>query len=1061
MAEQTFKSPGFFESELDLSGGTEKEIVGVPAGVASPSEMGPAFVPVTVGSFAEFEQKFGGINEKYFGPYAVREFLKSRTALTFVRTLGGGGNSNSTDFTTTMNQGTVRNSGFISKGSVGPDIKLRHRGAVQFIAAKHFLSSSEQYGFPEFTNNRSCANSANAVASLKGVNLIRGMIITSTGSCFRVMDYNEAYTAHVEGIADSATIDPTGKGPMARRFKLVLSSTSGHYSDEGKTGLRIFTASLNPSDDFYIGKVLNTDLDQFQKEEHVLYAHFPVEHEIAPVSNQAMAVGILSGSKNSSAASGDTSQNFRDLFGRFDTRYTTPRTTYFISQPFGSVEHDLFYFETISDGAVANSKFKISITNLKRSSNDSDPYGTFNVQVRKFDDTDTSTSVIEEYRNCTLNPTSDDYVAKKIGDMKAVYNFDAETDSEKRIIVTGKYPNVSPRIRIVMSSDVEDKDIPAGSLPFGFRGIPSLKTTDSLTDLTTTPIRGLYDNPGAAGNSRLSHMSGSGGTSDLVFSLTCSIVPPVPFRFKVTKGNVSEDSGRFGPGAKGSTEIVDSRLYWGVKFERVAPTGSLVDSTLNPNASSEPNRIIKNFSKFLGISKLDALVTGSGADEFNNNKFTLAQVALRNYHDKANIDLSIDNYITASAKEHMIEACYVRDGRPEADTLALYAASDSSDLRITLGSLTLLTSSVKFNKFSDYMKFSNFFYGGFDGLNILDSDMRRMNDKASSSDTGGKAVLGNPTAGTSEDIGLDSSSKYGTGASNNTISSYRAAARILTDPMASRVNIVVIPGIRDSALTDYVLERTREYSQAIYIMDIPHYDGDNNRLFEGAAGRPAVDKTSENFESRALDNNYGATYFPDVSIADSSTGIVKKLPSSIAALGAIGFNDSISYPWFAPAGFNRGALDFVVGVDAKLSAGDRDALYESRINPIATFPSAGYVIFGQKTLQQARTALDRVNVRRMLVEVKRLVSEVANRIVFEQNTPSTRSGFVAQVTPLLSLVQSQQGIDQFKVVMDGTNNSQEDVEQNRLNGRIVLVPTRAVEFIVIDFVITNAGVSFE
>ena len=532
MAEQTFKSPGFFESELDLSGGAEKEIVGVPAGVASPSEMGPAFVPVTVGSFAEFEQKFGGINEKYFGPYAVREFLKSRTALTFVRTLGGGGNSNSTDFTTTMNQGTVRNAGFVAKGSAGPDIKLRHRGAVQFIAAKHFLSSSEQYGFPEFTNNRSCVNSANAVASLKGVNLIRGMIITSTGSCFRLMDYNETYAAHAEGIPDSATVDPTGKGPMARRFKLVLSSTSGRYSDEapqGDPGLRIFTASLNPSDDFYISKILNTDPDQFQKEEYLLYAHFPVEHEIAPVSNQAMAVGILSGSKLTSAASGDTSQNFRDLFGRFDTRYTTPRTTYFISQPFGSVEHDLFYFETISDGRVANSKFKISIANLKRSSNNSDPYGTFNVQVRKFDDTDTSTSVIEEYRNCTLNPTSDDYIAKKIGDMKAVYNFDAETDSEKRIIVTGKYPNVSPRIRIVMSSDVEDKDIPADSLPFGFRGIPTLKTTDSLTDLTTIPIKSRGDDIAAPGHARLSYMSGSGGTSDLVFSLTSSIVPPVPF----------------------------------------------------------------------------------------------------------------------------------------------------------------------------------------------------------------------------------------------------------------------------------------------------------------------------------------------------------------------------------------------------------------------------------------------------------------------------------------------------------------------------------------------------
>ena len=173
------------------------------------------------------------------------------------------------------------------------------------------------------------------------------------------------------------------------------------------------------------------------------------------------------------------------------------------------------------------------------------------------------------------------------------------------------------------------------------------------------------------------------------------------------------------------------------------------------------------------------------------------------------------------------------------------------------------------------------------------------------------------------------------------------------------------------------------------------------------------------------------------------------------------FNDSVSYPWFAPAGFNRGALDNVVSVRARLNQKDRDDLYDSRINPIASFPQAGFVIFGQKTLQLAKSSLDRVNVRRMLLEVKRIVSDVANKIVFEQNTPETRARFVSQVTPLLSNVQSQQGIDQFKVVMDSSNNTQKDIENNVLNGRIVVVPTRAVEFVSIDFIITNAGVSFE
>ena len=136
-------------------------------------------------------------------------------------------------------------------------------------------------------------------------------------------------------------------------------------------------------------------------------------------------------------------------------------------------------------------------------------------------------------------------------------------------------------------------------------------------------------------------------------------------------------------------------------------------------------------------------------------------------------------------------------------------------------------------------------------------------------------------------------------------------------------------------------------------------------------------------------------------------------------------------------------------------------MYETRINPIASFPDGGFVIFGQKTLQQAKSALDRVNVRRMLLEVKRIVSDIANGLIFEQNTPVTRQRFIDSTKPRLARIQSNQGIDSFRVIMDSSNNTAEDAEQNRLNGRIVLVPTRAAEFIAIDFIITNSGVSFE
>ena len=184
------------------------------------------------------------------------------------------------------------------------------------------------------------------------------------------------------------------------------------------------------------------------------------------------------------------------------------------------------------------------------------------------------------------------------------------------------------------------------------------------------------------------------------------------------------------------------------------------------------------------------------------------------------------------------------------------------------------------------------------------------------------------------------------------------------------------------------------------------------------------------------------------------------VPASVAALGAIGYNDQKAYPWFAPAGFNRGALGFVSNVTTRLSVSDRDELYDKRINPIANFPDGGFVIFGQKTMQIEPSALDRVNVRRMLLEVKRQVAAVANIILFDQHTAATRTKFVALVSPRLSLIQAQAGIEQFRVICDESNNSQKDIDENRLNGRILLVPTRAVEFIAIDFIVDAAGVSF-
>ena len=308
--------------------------------------------------------------------------------------------------------------------------------------------------------------------------------------------------------------------------------------------------------------------------------------------------------------------------------------------------------------------------------------------------------------------------------------------------------------------------------------------------------------------------------------------------------------------------------------------------------------------------------------------------------------------------------------------------------------------------------------------------------------------------------GTNDGSLMGKAKLNNVIFAYRTAVEIMTDPQTINTNLLAIPGIRDSFITDLALKNMKNYSMGMYVVDIPNYDFSKNRLFTDDEAKPSVRETAEKFEGRRVNNNYAATYFPDVFINDAVNNRMVQVPSSVAALYAIGYNDKVAYPWFAPAGFNRGALDPIVNTKVRLTSGDRDTLYDARINPIANFPQGGFVIFGQKTLQIGKSALDRVNVRRMLLEVKRLVVTVADRLLFEPNNINTRNRFKSQVVPILALIQAQQGIELFKVIMDGSNNNQADIDNYRLNGRIVIVPTRTIEFIAVDFIITHSGVSF-
>ena len=221
-------------------------------------------------------------------------------------------------------------------------------------------------------------------------------------------------------------------------------------------------------------------------------------------------------------------------------------------------------------------------------------------------------------------------------------------------------------------------------------------------------------------------------------------------------------------------------------------------------------------------------------------------------------------------------------------------------------------------------------------------------------------------------------------------------------------------------------------------------------------------ETFANVLNSVSDKNtsYAASYWPWVQVIEPSTGQLVWVPASTVIGGVYAYNDSVAEPWFAPAGINRGGLSTVVRAERKLSQSDRDNLYTGKVNPIATFPGTGVVVYGQKTLQTRASALDRVNVRRLLIALKSYISQVANNLVFEQNTIATRNTFLSQVNPYLTSVQQRQGLYAFKVIMDDSNNTPDIVDRNELVGQIYLQPTKTAEFIYLNFNITPTGATF-
>ena len=314
---------------------------------------------------------------------------------------------------------------------------------------------------------------------------------------------------------------------------------------------------------------------------------------------------------------------------------------------------------------------------------------------------------------------------------------------------------------------------------------------------------------------------------------------------------------------------------------------------------------------------------------------------------------------------------------------------------------------------------------------------------------------GNPVSAYTSSLPLNSSGSFG--GATGTLSgvyglvdgNYTSSLNLLANNNEFQYNVITTPGLTqasNSTALSLLLTNTQERGDAIAVVDL--------------VGKDVSTISTVVSEASEIDNSYAAAYWPWVQVNAPNTGKLTWVPPSTIIPSVYAYNDKVAAPWFAPSGFTRGGLN-INQAAKKLSPNDRDTLYAGKVNPIATFPGQGVVAYGQKTLQKTASALDRINVRRLLIELKSYIGQVANTLVFEQNTLATRNRFLSQVNPYLDSIQQRQGLYAFKVVMDETNNTADVIDRNQLLGQIFIQPTRTAEFIILDFNVTPTGASFQ
>ena len=982
---QVFVSPGVFTKEIDQSF-LPTGITEIGAAIIGVTQKGPAFVPTKVTTFSEYREKFGGYDTSLFVPYAAASYLKFGSPLTVCRVLG-------LDTGTTSGYGTnLRNVLLIgaetADGAAGMD--KGHSGPAGSTATSGALVLAELYE-SEGASSISTAGTVSAGAGDKGF--------------FAHSSYPSPLTASYLTKNTSGTT--TGS---------LQEFTINHKNGDGVMGT--WTVSLNPGSNNYIKKVFSTKpMDPtYDADGNIHWVQVGRVWPWAIKGVKTNAYGSkdpayqLGGAFNTASLS-STAIAYQQYVGAtynvalnslttgsggspdtFTGKYVTPRTPTILSQPFGATgsaagrEHELFYFETLNDGTNANFDVKVEVRNpiVRSLENDGTDYGKFDILVREWGDTDITPVVLESFGGVDLDPDGDNYIGRRIGDSKNVFN-----SSTKKIELQGSpygdNAQVSNFVRVVVPNPGAS---PPASLPWGHYGYPIEYATGSLVWAETN----RYEIPATVNKEQ---------------STAMSINHPT---LRKTVKQQDKDG------------VPDQRVTWGVEWENLEDVEDALRKL--PATTTVTLGSTKGWDNYLwGVN--------SGRNTALVSTLPTLTASLAHFSLK---------WISGSANQEVYTATGSGWSGNPAAMMPTYLTSSDSNVDFANWLLAPQGTPAS-NLESKNLKFTVAFYGGWDGL-----------------DPGyGAEAKYVASPGVVKNVPFRFNQKNSVGDYIGGSNAFRKSLDLMANDEVFDFNLLFIPGVSHGSVTTYAVETCENRGDAFYVMD------PKSTSAEAYGGGGAANTSIAGCKSQAqgFNSNYAAIYYPWVKIQDPDTNAFVLVPPTCEIPGVMSFNDRVGHPWFAPAGFNRGAMDNVVEAQDRLTKEDRDELYNNKVNPIGTFSGQGVVVFGQKTLQTKASALDRINVRRLLLFSRKLIASTAKFLVFEPNNVATRQKFVNLVNPILESIRRNQGIERFKVVCDESINTPDVIDRNILKGQIFIQPTRTAEFISIDFFITRTGASFD